>query len=222
VSFFANRLDAGKQLAQALTRFKGEDVIVLSIPRGGVIVGFEVARALGARLDIIVPRKIGAPGNPELAIGAVTEDGTAILNDSLVSELGVSERFIREESVKQREEIVRRLKSYRGDAPYPGLKNRVVIVVDDGIATGYTMKAALASVRKKGAKSVVVAIPVGPPSTIRELGRIADHVVCLYTPEIFYAIGQFYDDFSQTTDDEVKKLLRRSQNQQRTHLVREV
>jgi putative phosphoribosyl transferase len=222
VSFFANRLDAGKQLAQALTRFKGEDVIVLSIPRGGVIVGFEVARALGARLDIIVPRKIGAPDNPELAIGAVTEDGTAILNDSLVSELGVSERFIREESVKQREEIVRRLKSYRGDAPYPGLKNRVVIVVDDGIATGYTMKAALASVRKKGAKSVVVAIPVGPPSTIRELGRIADHVVCLYTPEIFYAIGQFYDDFSQTTDDEVKKLLRRSQNQQRTHLVREV
>jgi putative phosphoribosyl transferase len=222
VSFFANRLDAGKQLAQALTRFKGEDVIVLSIPRGGVIVGFEVARALGARLDIIVPRKIGAPDNPELAIGAVTEDGTAILNDSLVSELGVSERFIREESVKQREEIVRRLKSYRGDAPYPGLKNRVVIVVDDGIATGYTMKAALASVRKKGAKSVVVAIPVGPPSTIRELGRIADHVVCLYTPEIFYAIGQFYDDFSQTTDDEVKKLIRRSQNQQRTHLVREV
>jgi putative phosphoribosyl transferase len=210
MAFFADRATAGKQLAQALTRFKGEDAIVLSIPRGGVVVGFEIAQALDVSLDIIVPRKIGAPDNPELAIGAVTEDGAAILNDSLVRELGVPESFIREESARQREEIVRRLKSYRGNTPYPSLKSRVVIVVDDGIATGYTMKAALASVRKKGAKSVVVAIPVGPPSTIRELEQMADHVVCLYMPEVFYAIGQFYEDFSQTTDDEVKELLKRA------------
>ena len=211
VKFFADRVDAGKRLASKLTQFKNKDAVVLAIPRGGVVVGFEISKALGAPLDIIVPRKIGAPDNPELAIGAVAEDGTTILNERLVNDLGVSQSFIREESERQRVEILRRQKSYRGDAPYPSLKNRVVIIVDDGIATGYTMKAALASVHKKGAKSVVVAIPVGPPSTIKELERMADHVICLYTPEEFYAIGEFYEDFSQTTDEEVKALLRISE-----------
>jgi len=206
-------VDAGKRLASALTRFKSKDTLVLAIPRGGVVVGFEISKALGVPLDIIVPRKIGAPDNPELAIGAVTEDGTTILNERLVNDLGVSEDFIKEESERQRVEIERRLESYRGDAPYPSLKNRVVIIVDDGIATGYTMKAALASVRKKGAKAVVIAIPVGPPSTIKELERVTDHVICLYTPEEFYAIGEFYDDFSQTTDEEVKRLFRLRQTQ---------
>ena len=213
VSYFADRVDAGKRLASALTTYKGKDAIVLAIPRGGVVVGFEISKALDVPLDIIVPRKIGAPDNPELAIGAVTEDGTTILNERLVGELGVPDDFIKEESLRQRAEIERRLKSYRGDAPYPSLKDRVVIIVDDGIATGYTMKAALASVRKKGAKAVVIAIPVGPPSTISELEKVTDHVICLYTPEVFYAIGEFYDDFSQTTDEEVKKLFRLRQNQ---------
>ena len=213
VTFFADRVDAGKRLASALTRFKSKDAIVLAIPRGGIVVGFEISKALGVSLDIIVPRKIGAPDNPELAIGAVTEDGTTILNERLVNDLGVPQNFIQKESERQRAEIERRLESYRGDVPYPSLKNRVVIIVDDGIATGYTMKAALASVRKKGAKAVVIAIPVGPPSTIKELERVTDHVICLYTPEEFYAIGEFYEDFSQTTDEEVKRLFRLRQNQ---------
>ena len=213
MKFFADRVDAGKRLAAELKSFGREDAIVLAIPRGGVVVGFEISKALNVPLDIIVPRKIGAPENPELAIGAVTEDGTVILNERLASDLGVSKNYIEEESERQRLEIERRLKSYRGNIPYPSLKNRVVILVDDGIATGYTMKAALASVRKKGAKSVVIAIPVGPPSTIEELERLTDNVVCLYTPEEFYAIGEFYEDFSQTTDDEVKRLLRLRQNQ---------
>jgi predicted phosphoribosyltransferase len=208
MKLFRDRVEAGKRLASALANFAGKDAIVLAIPRGGVVVGFEVARALDLHLDVIIPRKIGAPSNPELAIGAMTEDGTIILDESLISYLGVSEDYIKEESERQRLEIERRLKLYRGDAPYPSLKNRDVIIVDDGIATGSTMKAALASVRKRGARTIVVAIPVGPPSTIRELKEEADRVVCLHTPESFYAIGQFYVDFAQTTDEEVTSLLK--------------
>jgi len=211
---FANRVEAGKRLASALADFVSKDGIVLAIPRGGVVVGFEVARALGLPLDVIVPRKIGAPDNPELAIGAMTEDGTIILDDKLVSYLGVSEDYIKSESENQKLEIDRRLKLYRGDVPRPNLKNRDVIIVDDGIATGSTMKAALASVRKSGAKTVVIAIPVGPPSTIRELEKQADRVVCLYTPESFYAIGEFYEDFAQTENDEVTELLKRSKQKE--------
>jgi putative phosphoribosyl transferase len=188
----------------------GRDAIVLAIPRGGVIVGFEIAEALGIPLDIIIPRKIGAPDNPELAIGAMTEDGTIILNEMLTKYLRVSEDYIRKESEKQRLEIERRLKLYREASPYPSLKNREVIIVDDGIATGSTMKAALASVRRRGAKTVVIAIPVGPLSTIKELEKEANRVVCLHTPESFYAIGQFYEDFTQTGDEEVIKLLNHS------------
>jgi len=213
MKFFADRVDAGKRLATALRSYRSKDAIVLAIPRGGIVVGFEISKELGVSLDIIVPRKIGAPDNPELAIGAVAEDGTTILNERLVTDLGVSDDFIKNESERQKAEIERRLASYRGDVPYPSLKNRVVIIVDDGIATGYTMKAAIASVRKKGAKSVVIAIPVGPPSTINELERVTDRVICLYTPEEFYAIGEFYEDFSQTTDEEVKRLFRLRQNQ---------
>lgn len=185
----------------------GKGAIVLAIPRGGVVVGFEVAHALNISLDLIIPRKIRAPDNPELAIGALTEDGTIILDDELVKYLQVSEEYIREESERQRLEIERRLKLYRRDAPYPSLKNREVVIVDDGIATGSTMKAAVASVRMRGAKTILVAVPVGPFSSIEELKREADNVICLYTPEPFYAIGQFYKDFTQTSDEEVRRLL---------------
>jgi len=210
VSLFADRVEAGKRLASALADYVGKDGIVLAIPRGGVVVGFEIARSLGLSLDVIVPRKIGAPGNPELAIGAITEDGTIILDESLVNQLGVSRAYIKEESERQRLEIKRRLKLYRGDVPVPRLKNREVIIVDDGIATGSTMKAALASVRKSGAKTVIVAIPVGPLSTIRELERQADRVVCLYTPEPFYAISEFYENFAQIENLEVTEFLKLS------------
>jgi putative phosphoribosyl transferase len=209
LTLFANRVEAGKRLASALAESVSKDGIVLAIPRGGVVVGFEIARALGLSLDVIVPRKIGAPYNPELAIGAITEDGTIILDKDLVKQLGVSKAYIKKESERQRLEIQRRLILYRGDIPRPKLKDREVIVVDDGIATGSTMKAALASVRKSGAKTVVVAVPVGPPSTIKELEKQADRVVCLYTPEPFYAIGEFYEDFAQIENDEVTELLMR-------------
>jgi putative phosphoribosyl transferase len=207
MTFFYDRIDAGKRLALELKGFSGEKGLVLAIPRGGVVVGYEIAIALNLPLDVIIPRKIGAPGNPELAIGAVAEDGTAILDDGLINYLGASKEYVKEEIERQKLEIHRRLKLYRQEASYPELWGLDVIVVDDGIATGSTMKAALASVKNRGAASVTVAIPVGPPSTIEELKKMANRVVCLYTPEYFQAIGEFYDDFNQTSDEEVLKLL---------------
>jgi putative phosphoribosyl transferase len=210
MTFFIDRVDAGKRLASALKDFSGKHGIVLAIPRGGVVVGFEIAKELSLPLDIIIPRKIGAPENPELAIGAVAEDGTAILDNQLIKYLGVSNEYVQIEIKRQKHEIGRRLKLYRQDSSYPNLKGLDVIVVDDGIATGSTMKAALASVKNRGASSVTVAVPVGPPSTIEELEKIADRVVCLYAPEYFQAIGEFYSDFSQTLDEEVIMLLKES------------
>ena len=207
MAFFTDRIDAGKRLALALKDFSGKNGVVLAIPRGGVVVGYVIAKALNLPLDVIIPRKIGAPDNPELAIGAVAEDGTAILDNNLIKYLGVSREYIKEETERQKQEIDRRLKLYRQDTSYPNLKGLDVIVVDDGIATGSTMKAALASVKNRGAASITVAVPVGPPSTIEELNKMADRVVCLFTPEFFQAIGEFYGDFSQTSDEEVIKLL---------------
>ena len=207
MAFFVDRVDAGKRLASVLKNFSGKKGIVLAIPRGGVVVGYVIAKTLNLPLDIIIPRKIGAPNNPELAIGAVAEDGTAILDQNLIKYLGVSREYVIEETERQKKEISRRLKLYKQDASYPDLKGLDVIVVDDGIATGSTMKAALASVKNRGASSITVAVPVGPPSTIEELEKMADRVVCLYTPEFFQAIGEFYKDFSQTSDEEVIGLL---------------
>ena len=207
MKYFKNRVDAGKQLASAL-KPASKDAIVLAIPRGGMVVGFEVAKALGVQLDVVITRKIGAPDNPELAIGAVAEDGTAILDDSIVGMLQVSKGYISEAVERQKLEIKRRLLRYRGDVPYPSLKNREVIVVDDGVATGSTLKAAIMSIRKKGARTIIVAVPVGPPDTVQKFSRLADRVVCLRMPEPFYAIGEFYDDFEQTEDEEVIKLLK--------------
>jgi len=208
-------VDAGKRLASALTGFGGKNAIVLAIPRGGVVVAYEIAKALDLPLDVIIPHKIGAPNNPELAIGAVTEDGTIILDENLVSYIGVPKSFIREESERQKHEIERRLRMYRQNEPYPNLKGQDVIIVDDGIATGSTMKAALTSVKNRGAKTVTVAVPVGPPSTIKELKRQADRVVSVFTPEYFQAIGQFYADFSQITDEEVIQLLKKANKKMR-------
>ncbi len=207
MAFFVDRVDAGKRLASALKNFSGKKGMVLAIPRGGVVVGYMISKALNLPLDIIIPRKIGAPDNPELAIGAVAEDGTTILDQNLIKYLGVDREYVIEETERQKQEIKRRLKLYRQDTSYPDLKGLDVIVVDDGIATGSTMKAALSSVKNRGAASITVAIPVGPPSTINELEKMANRVLCLYTPEFFQAIGEFYKDFSQTSDEEVIGLL---------------
>lgn len=209
MAYFSNRVDAGKRLAKALKDFAGKDAVVLAIPRGGVIVGYEIADALDLPLDLIIPHKLGAPDNPELAIGAITEDGSKVIDSSIVAYLDVSYEYIEEESERQKREIERRLKMYRQGMPPRELKDKEVIVVDDGIATGSTMKAALVSVKNKGAKSITVAIPVGPPSTIEELKKLADNVICIYTPGYFQAIGQFYEDFSQTSDQEVIDLLKK-------------
>jgi putative phosphoribosyl transferase len=220
MKYFKNRVDAGRQLASALQSVS-KSAIVLAIPRGGLVVGFEVAKALSVPLDIVITRKIGAPDNPELAIGAVAEDGTAILDDGLVRMLQVSKGYISEEVEKQKMEIKRRLLRYRGDMPYPILEDREVIVVDDGVATGSTLKAAIMSIRKKRAKTIIVAVPVGPLNTVNELKRIVDNIVCLQTPEPFYAIGEFYDDFEQTEDDEVIKLMEMGKKLSQAEVVTE-
>ena len=208
MNIFANRTEAGKQLAASLLNIS-KNAIVLAVPRGGVVVGFEIAHALNIPLDIMITKKIGAPENPELAIGAVAEDGTFLVDERLVAMMGVPQSYINAEVERQKTEITRRLKTYRGNAPNPEIANREVILVDDGVATGSTLKAALRSLRNRGAKTVVVAVPVGPADTIIELKKEADRVVCLLTPEPFYAIGEFYRDFEQTTDEEVIELLKR-------------
>ncbi|MGD6850703.1 MAG: phosphoribosyltransferase [Candidatus Bathyarchaeia archaeon] len=213
MTYYSDRADAGRRLAAELKDFERKNAIVLAIPRGGVVLGYEIAQALNLPLDIIIPHKLGAPDNPELAIGAIAEDGTAILDQTLIAYMGVSREYISEESERQKKEIQRRLNRYRQGAEAPNLKGQDVIVVDDGIATGSTMKAALASLKNRGTATITVAIPVGPPSTIEELKRLADRVVCPYMPEYFQAIGQFYSDFSQTTDEEVIELLKENRQE---------
>nr|MDO8079165.1 phosphoribosyltransferase [Candidatus Freyarchaeota archaeon] len=209
---FKDRVDAGTKLAEELLVYKKDNPVVLVIPRGGVVVGYEVAKKLGAPLDIVVPRKIPAPSNPELGIGAVTQDGTVIIDQQIKDYLFVSNEYIKEETERQIKEIERRMKAYRGDKKLIPLEDRVVILVDDGIATGVTMIAAIRSIRKQNPKKIVVAVPVGPPSTIKKIKEEADEVVSLITYEPFEAVGQFYTDFSQTSDDEVIKLLQKAKN----------
>ncbi len=204
---FQNRLRAGEALAAALEDLKGEDVTVLAIPRGGVVVGDVVARALGAPLDVVVTRKIGAPGEPEFALGAVTQEGEVILDDRAVMMLGVDREYVEREASRQAVEVRDRMRRFRGDRPPPALKGRTVVIVDDGIATGSTIIAAVRSVRRQAPRWVVVAAPVGPPDTIARLSEEADRVVCLETPEPFFAIGEFYSEFEQVEDDEVKRIL---------------
>jgi putative phosphoribosyl transferase len=209
MSLFKNRAEAGKELAKLIKKVS-KSTIVLAVPRGGVVVGYEVAKKLKVPLDIIATKKIGAPANPELAIGAVAEDGTYIIDEQIAQQVYVPKGYIEEEVKRMKEEIQRRLVRYRGEVPYPELESRDVVVIDDGVATGSTLKAALRLLRRRRARSITVGVPVGPPDTIVELEKLADRVVCLHTPSMFYAIGQFYEDFSQTSDEEVAELLRQS------------
>jgi len=207
---FKDRVEAGRLLGERLLVYKGKDIVVFAIPRGGVVVAYEVATMLDCPLDLIVPRKIGAPLQPELAIGAVAQDGTIVLNHELVETLGISESYIHEEAKRQIQEIERRMRKYRGEKrPYPTLKDKIVILVDDGIATGATVRAAILSLRKQGLASVIIAVPVGSSDTVESLGKEADEVVCLELPEDFYAIGQFYEEFPQMSDEEVTTLMKR-------------
>ena len=205
---FKDRTEAGRMLAGALTFLKGtKDLIVLAIPRGGVPVAKEVAAALGAPLDLVVTRKIGAPWQPELAVGAVTQDGDMIVDGEMIKALGVSTDYLQSESARQVKEIASRMKKYRGDRPYPELDGKTVVIVDDGIATGSTIRAAIQSVRGRNAAKIVVAAPVGPPDRVAALRKDVDRVVCLSTPEYFEAIGEFYEEFEQVDDDTVRRIL---------------
>lgn len=211
---FKNRQDAGVQLGNALLKYKSEDIVVLGIPRGGVVVAAEVARLLKAPVDVIIPRKLGAPHNPEVAVGAVTQDGTVILDEVMVHRLGLSESDILTMAEEVSREIKRRVKVYRNGRLGLDMKGKTVIVVDDGIATGFTVQAALKSVRNSGAQKVVLAVPVAPADTISLMWEKIDDLVCLHIPEIFYAVGQFYRDFEQVTDQEVIDLLGQLQREQ--------
>jgi len=204
---FKDRIQAGQKLAEKLLEYKDKNVIILAIPRGGVVVAYEIAKVLNAPLDLIIPRKIGAPYQPELAIGAITQDGTIILNEDIVSYLPIPENYIKNEAERQKKEIERRLIKYRGNAIEPNLENKIVIIVDDGIATGATMLAAIASIRKKKPSKIVVAIPVAPPESLEKIKEYADEIICLQTPEPFFAIGQFYERFEQLEDEEVIDIL---------------
>ena len=205
---FRDRREAGQLLAEELDFLRGkEDVIVLGIPRGGVVVAYEVAQAIGAPLDVYITRKIGAPHNPELAIGAVASDGGIVLDHDLIRQLGVPEKYIEDETERQRQEIERRAREYRGDRPPLELAGKTVVVVDDGVATGATTMATLRALQKQEPKELILAIPVGPPDTVKQLGEEADRVICLSTPRLFWAVGAFYTVFDQTPDEEVKRLL---------------
>ena len=208
---FPDRAAAGKLLAEKLQQYAGrDDVIVLGLPRGGVPVAYEVARALRVPLDVFIVRKLGVPGFEELAVGAIASGGVRVLNDDVARSLPNASEII--EAVTQREiaELQRREQKYRDGRPSPQIENRTVILIDDGLATGATMRAAVKALRQRGAAKIVVAVPVGPPDTCKEFEDEADEVVCASAPEFFQAVGQYYDDFSQTTDEEVRELLARS------------
>lgn len=208
---FHDRADAGRVLAQHLARYATRgDITVLGLPRGGVPVAFEVAAALGASLDVFVVRKLGTPGQRELAMGAIASGGVRVLNDDVVTALGITPEIIDAVAQSELHELERRERAFREGRPPADIKNRVAILVDDGLATGATMRAAIEAVRQLAPKRVVVAVPVGARDTCEELGRLADEVVCASMPVPFSAVGQWYADFEQTSDDEVRALLRRA------------
>jgi predicted phosphoribosyltransferase len=206
---FPNRADAGRQLAARLGPFANRhDVIVLALPRGGVPVGFEVARALGAPLDVFLVRKLGVPGHPELAMGAMASGGTRVLNDDLIRELAIPDSAIEYVAARERIELDRREQVYRGGRPFPELRDRAVILVDDGLATGATMEAAVRAARQHSPARIVAAAPVAARETVARLRGVADEVVYVAAPEPFQAVGLWYEIFDQTSDEEVIRLLR--------------
>jgi putative phosphoribosyl transferase len=205
---FRDRRNAGQQLAARLSAYAGRpDVLVLALPRGGVPVGYEVSKAIGAPLDVFLVRKLGVPGREELAMGAIASGGLRVVNDEVVRTLGIPDEVIDRVAAEEERELARREWEYRDDKPAPDVAGRVVILVDDGLATGSTMRAAVLALRQRGPAEIVVAVPVGAMETCRLMGDIADDVACLETPEQFSAVGLWYGDFGQTSDEEVRDLL---------------
>lgn len=212
---FEDRRDAGRVLARSLERYRGENVLVLGIPRGGVPVAAEVARALDADLDVVVARKLGAPGSPELAIGAVTANGGRYLNEEIIAALGVPESYIERVTAEERAEARRRERRFRGPHAMGEMRGRTVIIVDDGLATGATMRAAVRSVRKRKPARLIVAVPVGASDSCEALRPEVDELVCPYERPDFGAVGFYYDNFEPTQDEEVQRLLRESYAERR-------
>src|SRR5256885_1099251 len=208
---FPKRTEAGRLLAEKLVQYADrDDVIVLGLPRGGVPVAYEVAQRLGVPLDVFIVRKLGVPGFEELAAGAIASGGVRVLNEDVLRALPNADEIIESVTAKETAELERREKSYRDDRPAPELRDRVVILVDDGLATGATMRAAVKALRQCGVAKIVVAVPVGPPDTCREFEDEADETICASAPEFFQAGGQYYQDFSQTTQGEIRDLLARA------------
>jgi putative phosphoribosyl transferase len=208
---FSDRRDAGVQLASRLEEYKGQTgLLVLALPRGGVETGYEIAHYLKVPLDIVIVRKIGFPGQPELAIGAVSETGGVVLNDSIISMYGVSKDYIEREVSQQKKEISRRVELYRKGRRLPSLEGKTIILVDDGVATGATVKAAIITLKEEKLKKLIVALPVAPVSMADEIEQMADTLICIETPFDFMAVGAYYHDFTQVSDEEVIDLLKRS------------
>lgn len=206
---YKDRKDAGRRLAEQLTHYQDKpDVIVLGLPRGGVTVAYEIARALHCLLDILIVRKIGFPGNPELAAGAVSETGTVVLNDDIIDAYAVSKAYLERETARQKEEIARRIDLYRGGKGVPPLAGKTVILVDDGVATGATIKAAITTLQQEKLARLVVALPVASLEAAREIAALVDEWLCLQTPAGFMAVGNYYYDFTQVEDEDVVAMLR--------------
>lgn len=214
MSRYADRKDAGRQLAERLAKYaRHPNAVVLALPRGGLPVGYEVAKALGLPLDVFLVRKLGAPMQPELAMGAIASGGARVLNPQVIGGMGITEEEIARIEQEERRELQRRERAYRGDRPWPDMAARTALLTDDGLATGASMRAAVQALRAQGAQRIVVAVPTAPADTAEGFREIADEMVCPYTPSPFYAVGNSYRDFRQTTDEEVADYMRKAQEE---------
>ena len=209
---FVDRKDAGEKLSIALAKFKDENPIILAIPRGGIVTAYDTIKNFGFEWDLIIPRKISSPHNKEIAIGAISLDETYLFNEKYIEMLNISQEYIKKEIFEQTEEIKRRLNKYKGNDNFPNVKNKTVIIIDDEIATGFTIQAAIKYIKKHNAKKIILAVPVAPQNTISQLEKIVDEVICLFIPYEFYAIGSYYKNFEQTTDEEVFNIVRELNN----------
>ncbi|AKB44962.1 MULTISPECIES: phosphoribosyltransferase [Methanosarcina] len=208
MALFTDRVDAGKKLAKELSKYANRsDVLILALPRGGVPVAFEVAKELNVKMDVFIVRKLGVPGNEELAMGAISSDNIRVLNEDIVRSFQIPERVINMVAENELKELERRERTYRGDSPKPEISGSIVILIDDGLATGATMRAAASAIKTKNPAKIVVAVPTGARDTCELFGREVDEVICIATPEPFYGVGAWYGNFSQTTDEEVCELL---------------
>lgn len=208
MSLFNDRIDAGRRLAKRLSEYSNRpDVLILALPRGGVPVAFEVAKTLNVKMDVFIVRKLGVPENEELAMGAIASDNIRVLNEDVIRSFQIPQRVIDEVAANELKELERRERLYRGDRPKPNISGSIVILIDDGLATGATMRAAVAAVKTKSPTKVVIAVPTAAPDTCSAFGKEVDEIICVATPEPFYGVGTWYEDFSQTTDKEVCELL---------------